>query len=336
MNPESVLILGCGSIGQRHLRCFLKTGRVNVIACDSNERLLSELKNEYGVKTEGDWREALRGECDAVVIATPAQLHVSMAREALRLGKHVLIEKPLSQSLDGVEELLELSKRAKCQAAVAYVYHAVPFLKEARSFLKEGDLGAVKQVVVMTGSPFHLLRPAYAQSYYRDHRMGGGAIQDGMTHIANWIESVLGPTDSVVCDAAHQVLADLEVEDTVHLMARHGEVLVNYSFNQFQAPQENFIQFNAVGGSVRVEFHQQRWGVHEAEAKSWDWHVCPVGDRDEHFVNQANAFLDQIEGQPPQLCSLEAAERTLRFNLAALESAKSGGRVACEIVGGIG
>jgi predicted dehydrogenase len=117
------------------------------------------------------------------------------------------------------------------------------------------------------------------------------------------------------------------VEDTVHITARHGGVLASYALNQFQAPNENVIQFNAAGGSVRIELHRQRWGKFAAGAADWTWHDTPVPDRDSHFIAQANAFLDQIEGQPAKLCSLEDAAQTLRFNLAALSSAETGTRV---------
>ncbi|MFM9030673.1 MAG: hypothetical protein ACKOTF_08325, partial [Opitutaceae bacterium] len=138
---------------------------------------------------------------------------------------------------------------------------------------------------------------------------------------------VIGPADRLTCDCARQVLEGVNVEDTVHITARHGSVLANYALNQFQAPNENVVQFNAAGGSVRIELHRQRWGTFAAGASDWTWRDAPVPERDSHFIAQANAFLDQIEGYPAKLCSLEDAAQTLRFNLAALASAETGTRV---------
>jgi len=64
----------------------------------------------------------------------------------------------------------------------------------------------------------------------------------------------------------------------------------------------------------------------------WTWHEAAVPDRDTHFIAEANAFMDQVEGQPSRLCTVEAAAQTLRFNLAALASASTGGRVTCKDV----
>ena len=177
------------------------------------------------------------------------------------------------------------------------------------------------------GRPAHTVH--YSKTYYRDRKTGGGAIQDALTHMVNWFESVLGPTDSVMCDCAHQALPEVTVEDTVNLSSRHGNTLVNYTLNQFQAPNEATLQFNTATGSVKVELHNRRWGVLRLGEKDWTWTEVPALDRDAPFVEQANRFLDLMEGQPLRLCSLEAATQTLRFNLAALASAECGERVHC-------
>ncbi len=329
MSQHSILIVGCGSIGERHLRCFQKTGRTCVTACDTNPALLKKMADTYGVPTSASWEEALGSGFDAAVICTPAPFHVTMATRAMEAGAHVLIEKPLSHSLEGIDGLIAVRDRRQRQAAVAYVLHVYPVLCEARDFLRSGQFGPVRQATVVAGQPFHLIRPAYAQSYYRDRAMGGGAIQDALTHSVNWMESILGPCESVLCDCAHQVLTGVDVEDTVHVSLRHAAALSNFSLNQFQAPNETTFQFNAADGSVKIELHRQRWGTFAAGASAWDWHTLAPLDRDGPFLLQANAFLDQIEGQPSRLCSIEAALATLRFNLSAIASAESGRRVVC-------
>jgi len=326
---HSVLVVGCGSIGERHLRNFQRTGRARLTACDSNPALLAMMAERYGVATAGDWQAALAsGGLDACVICTPAHLHVPMAIAALQHGLHVLIEKPLSQSLDGVDELIAARDAGRRHAAVAYVLHVYPLLVEARAFLRRGELGPLRHVTVTSGQHFPAGRPAHAppywETYYRDRKTGGGAIQDALTHPVNWVESILGPTDTVYCDCAHQVLPKVTVEDTVNISARNGDVLVSYTLNQFQAPNEVTLQFNAPAGSFKIELHRSRWGMFRLGAKAWTWHEVTPPDRDAPFFAQAGAFLDQLDGQPPRLCSLEAARQSLCFNLAALASADSG------------
>ena len=331
---NSILIIGCGSIGERHLRCFQKTGRAAVTGCDANPQILAAIAQTYAVSTVTDWKQAVeQNRYDGAVICTPAHLHVAIATELLNRGLHVLIEKPLSQSLAGIDGLFAAHQRSGRKAAVAYVLHVYPLLSAARDFILGGTVGPVLHATSTGGQYFPGGRPAhavhYSKTYYRDRKLGGGAIQDALTHTANWFESILGPTESVMCDCSHQALPEVTVEDTVNVSARNGATLVNYTLNQFQAPNESTHQFNTATGSVKVELHNRRWGHMHLGDKDWTWHEVPPADRDSPFIEQANRFIDLMEGKPSRMCSLEAATHTLRFNLAALASAESSARVFC-------
>ncbi|MFA6543314.1 MAG: hypothetical protein WCS99_02740, partial [Limisphaerales bacterium] len=132
------------------------------------------------------------------------------------------------------------------------------------------------------------------------------------------------------CDAAHQALEGVTVEDTVNVSARHGDALVSYAMNQFQAPNETTILVNCERGSLKIEVHSQRWGMLRHGEKDWSWRQAPPAERDDLFIAQANAFLDGIEGKPTPLCTFEEAVQTLKFNQAALRSAKTGQVIAIE------
>lgn len=320
---KRVAIVGGGSIGERHVRAFLATRQAEVILCDNRPEVLHTVAKRHSVSTIASWELAVSDpRIDAVIIATPAPLHVPMAVAALTHGKHVLCEKPLSTSTDGVAQLLALHESSDRFAAVAYVLRFVPALRAAREFIQQGSLGAVRQVAVQTGQHFPQFRPQYRDIYYRDRRQGGGAIQDALTHLMNAVEWTVGPITRLACDAAHQVLEGVDVEDTVNVIARHGEVLASYAMNQFQAPDEARLDFHAVFGSVRVEFHRQRWGVYPRGASGWTWHQAPIAQRDDLYIEQATQFLAGCDHRrnPTTLCTLSEAAQTLRSNLAALRS----------------
>src|SRR5688572_22710419 len=114
MAEHHTLVIGCGSIGERHLRCFQATRRTVVTGCDTNSQLLDAMASKYGVPVTRDWETAIQqDQFDTVVICTPAPFHVPMAIRALDAGKHVLIEKPLSHSLERVEELVQARDRSR-------------------------------------------------------------------------------------------------------------------------------------------------------------------------------------------------------------------------------
>ena len=325
MKTHSVLIIGCGSIGERHLRCFQNTERAQVCGCDTDEGLLCRIKEQYGVAVTADWKTAIRdSRFTAVVVATPAHLHVEMATTASEAGKHVLIEKPLSIDLEGTERLVEMRDRKGLIAVVGYIHRSIPALRSVRSFLDTGKFGEPLLVTAISGQHFPHHRPAYKEIYFANHKTGGGTIQDAMTHLINAVEWLVEPIDTVYCDAAHQLLQGVEVEDTVNLLARSGRTLINCSYNLFQAPNEVQFEVHAEGGSLKAVYHEQRWGTLALGEEDWSYHDASFKERDTLFVSQANDFMDEIEGGTTDLASLEEGIQTLRVNLAALESSRSG------------
>ncbi|MCH2597088.1 MAG: Gfo/Idh/MocA family oxidoreductase [Pirellulales bacterium] len=319
------LIIGVGSIGERHLRCFQKTGRVQTSICEVNPELRERIASEYGVeRSYASLDEALSDEHDLAVVATPAHLHIPMAHQLAAAGVHLLIEKPLSTTLEGIDALCELVAQKKLVAGVAYIRRADPALIAMKEAIDSGRFGKPLQLVVFCGQDFSFYRPAYRDIYYADHAQGGGAIQDALTHFLNAGEWLVGPINRLTADAAHQFLEGVDVEDTVHLMAHHGKVLGCYVLNQYQAPNETTITVVCEKGTVRNELMERRWSWMVEPGGTWNTEQTDVPERDTLFINQANRFLDALENHAVPACSLAEGLQTLHCNLAALESAETG------------
>lgn len=320
MNPHRVLVVGVGSIGERHVRCFQATGRADVSIVEVNAAPGEQVSQRYQVRLFSSIAAALDAGPTAAVIATPAPLHVPLATSLVEGGLHVLVEKPLSISLEGVRSLQALVAERRAVAAVAYVYRVFPVLVAMREALNSGRFGAPRQLVAVSGQHFPTYRPAYREIYYADRQTGGGAVQDALTHVVNLGQWLVGPIDSLVADAAHLVLPGVNVEDTVHVLARHVGVMASYSLNQHQAPNESTLTIVCEEGTVRCEIHNNRWLWMEQPGEAWHEEAFGPAERDTAFVAQAHAFLDAVEGRAPPPCSLAEAIQTLHANLAILAS----------------
>jgi predicted dehydrogenase len=319
-----VLVVGAGSIGERHVRCFLATGRCEVSFVEINEELRRTIEARYSARELTTLEEGIAAFPDIAVVATPAHLHVEMGTRLAEAGIHLLIEKPLSTGEAGAARLMSLVCERKLVAGVAYVYRSHPVLADMRSEILNGTFGPPVQIVVVAGQHFPIYRPAYREIYYRDRATGGGAIQDALTHLINAGEWLVGPVTRLVADAAHQVLPGVEVEDTAHVLTRHGRILGSYSLNQHQAPNETSITVICERGTARFEVHNSRWRWMASPGGEWQDGLCQPLERDELFTRQANLFLDAVKGKQPPTCSLEDGLQTLRVNLAALASLESG------------
>ncbi len=321
-----VLVLGVGSIGERHLRCFQQTGRAELSFVEINSALRATIAERYSIQRHySSFEEALAAEhWDCAVVATPAQFHIPMSQQLAERGVHLLIEKPLSISLDGINRLQQTVAEKRVVTAVGYTMRMHPSLIAMQQAIASGRFGKPVQLIAVTGQHFPTYRPAYRSIYYNNHATGGGAIQDALTHLLNAGEWILGPITKLVVDAAHQVLPDVTVEDTVNLLARHGDVLASYAMNQHQPANEFTLTVICDGGMARFEGHERRWRWTLKPDTGWQDEVIPPFERDVLYIAQANAFLDAVDGHPNRLCSIPDALQTLKVNLAALASWRSG------------
>ncbi|HUG19242.1 MAG TPA: Gfo/Idh/MocA family oxidoreductase [Planctomycetaceae bacterium] len=319
--PHNILVIGAGSIGERHVRCFRKTGRAEISICELNSELRNQIQEKYALREAfGDLDSALANPPDAAVICTPAHLHIPMARRIAEAGISMLIEKPLSISRDGIDELAREIRERDLKLSIAYVTRVHPVLQSMREAILSNRFGKPLELIAVSGQHFPLYRPAYREIYYTRHETGGGAIQDALTHMLNASEWIVGPVTSLVCDAAHLSLEGVDVEDTVHLVTRHGAVLGIFSLNQHQAPNESTLTIVCERGTVRFEAHRTRWLSCVEPGTDWIVEFETSLERDDLFVRQADAFLDTLEGIAPAVCTLEEGLQTLKVNLAAIKS----------------
>lgn len=325
--PLKMLIVGGGSIGERHLRCFQRQPGVEVALCEPNYERCAEIADRYGLtETFADIRSAADRPWGAAVVCTPAHLHMEHSLSLLNRTKAILIEKPLTAIGVSAERLVAAAHGKT--VGVAYTYRSHPAVRAVRDWIAAGDLGRVCQVTVVTGSHFPTLRPAYRDTYYARHETGGGAIQDAATHLFDLVQHLVGRWDWIFCDAARQSLP-VAVEDTVHVVGRLSDeaIMASIAVNQFMAPFEVVVQINGDKASARLHLHEHRYGLYRLQDSAWQWFETSIQERDDLFNEQAVLFLEAVAGRRAVVCSLDDAQHTYEVNQAALESAQSGQKV---------
>ena len=324
---HDILVIGAGSIGERHIRCFLKTGRARVSVCEIDRALLDRMENGYDLSQAcEDLGDALLSNPRAVVIAAPAHLHIPMAIRAAEAGCHLLIEKPLSTDISGVEDLKRRVIEQRLVAQVGYTFRHHPLVAKVKDQIDQGSWGLPLQLTIVSGQHFPTYRPAYRDIYYARHETGGGAIQDALTHFLDTAQWWLGSIDRLTGDMEHLSLKGVEVEDTVNVLARHGNIMASYNFNQHQYPNESIFTLVCERGTLRLELCANRLRIMDRPDGEWEDEISNAFQRDDIFVSQANSFLDAIEGQPSISCTIDEAKHTIGCQMALLEEANQSPR----------
>ncbi|MBL8828726.1 MAG: Gfo/Idh/MocA family oxidoreductase [Planctomycetaceae bacterium] len=314
-----ILIVGGGSIGERHLRCFQQIG-AQVALCETLESRRKDVAGRYLCESFSTVEDAARHAWDAAVICTPAHLHVPHAVTLAPQTQAMLIEKPLATQDTDIPRLIAATRGKPVM--IAYVFRSHPAVHELRRQLRDETLGPLHQITVLGGQHFPTFRPAYREIYYAKHETGGGCIQDAATHMIDLVSYLAGRFDWVFCDAAHQELAGVEVEDTVNALGRlnGNRVLFSLAENQFMAGNELQIHAHCARGSLQLKLPDHTWGILRHGDSQWQMHGPMIHERDDLFRRQARLFLDVCAGRVENPSPLEDARHTLQVNLALLRS----------------
>jgi len=139
-------VIGLGYWGPNIVRNLIASKNVaSVVCCDVNQKRLESIKQKFPtVETVSDYKAILKNpSVVAVAIVTPVSLHYRLGKEALEAGKHVLIEKPLTDSVRTAEELVELAEKRKLILMVDHTFVYTGAVRKIKEIVTNGELGDI-------------------------------------------------------------------------------------------------------------------------------------------------------------------------------------------------
>lgn len=144
---KNIAVIGCGYWGQNLVRNFTALGALSTM-CDSNPQNLSRLGPLYpSVKSETNFERVLADEeIKGVVISTPAVFHYSIAKQALKAGKDVFVEKPLALKVDEAEDLIKLAEKTGKLLMVGHLLEYHPAIVKLKELVVSGELGKINYI----------------------------------------------------------------------------------------------------------------------------------------------------------------------------------------------
>ena len=212
MDKVRFAVVGIKGMGIGHVRTAAKTEEVELVAvCDIDEDAVKKCAEEYNVEHFVDYKELHRsGKVDAIATATPHFLHAPVAIDALNQGIHVLVEKPLSCTVEDGDAMIAAAKKNNVKLAVGH--SARPGARGLRGAIESGMIGDIMRVLWCSND----LR---TMGYYNSGAWrgtwameGGGVLINQTIHDMDTLQYLVGPVKEVVAMVAN-IAHDIEVED---------------------------------------------------------------------------------------------------------------------------
>ena len=318
-----IAVLGCGSIGRRHLRNLQAEGRHELLVYDPEPDVAVFLRNVPKLEPSSTLQAVWKCKPQAVLVTATPEAHLELALMAVRCQAHLFVEKPLSNRLEGLAELETLARSSALVTMVGCNMRFHPGPAAVKALLRSGAIGAVTAARIQTGSYLPDWRPSsnFRKSYTADPNRGGGVLLDCIHEIdlALWY---FGPATVLAAAIVPAELLQIPVEGTAEILLHHASgVLSSINLSFMQRDYRRGCQIVGELGTIYWDF-EQPWvevrsgsGLERRQQLPAGWEVNTM------YVDEMRHFLQCVELGVATECPLEQGVAALKIALRAREIA---------------
>ena len=214
-------IIGLGSIGRKHVEILVGLDQKDIYALRTNKGSLKSLPEKYAhVKEVFSKEEFFKIDFDGIIICTPTHLHVPNIQDVVPQHIPVLVEKPLSKTL---EELAIIKEADQGFIKVAFCLRFHPIVQKIKEIIRSGELGKVLKANMAVGQYLPTWHPYadYRTEYYAQSKMGGGALRT-LSHELDMALFWFGAFSELTASIEKLSKLEIDVDDNVFILAKHA------------------------------------------------------------------------------------------------------------------
>jgi len=321
MGKLKFALIGTGGIAQTYAQAFQTTDACELVAvADVNKESADAFAEPFNAKPFADYTTlAENAEFDAVIVSTPPNTHPEIATYFMRLGKHVLCEKPLCLSVSEAQEMLDCASETGVKFTMASKFRYVADSIKAKSLVASGILGDVIQFENAFTADVDM-----SKRWNSDAKIGGGGVlMDNGTHSVDIIRYFLGSISDVLALDAGST-QNLAVDENVKMLAKTesgvtASVDLTWGINK---GLPNFISIYGTNGTLHVGWGKSKYKLNNHS----EWTIFGKGyDKVQAFCSKLENFAGAINGTEELLIKpadalasvkvIEAAYKSLNQNL---------------------
>lgn len=279
MKPIRIAIIGVGNIGTAHVNNLLANEMKNVLLtglCDNQPEKLAKIREKLGESYLYFTHAASvfsSSEIDAVIIATPHYDHPILAIEALKAGKHVLIEKPVGVYTKKVQEMLtEAKKHPELTLALMYNQRMNPLYQKAKELVDSGEIGELRRTNWIITDWYR------SQSYYDSSNWratwkgeGGGVLLNQDPHQLDLWQWICGMPQRIFAFTYNGKRRNVEVETevTAYVEYQNGATGV-FVTTTTETPGTNRFEIVGSKGKIVIEDQQLKFWQTRIDETTWN------------------------------------------------------------------
>jgi predicted dehydrogenase len=319
-------IIGCGSIGTRHLRNLLALDvpPEDIVLCDNNLARLEETAKEYKIKNiltdiSSLKKQYSRNFFDAIIIALPSSLHLPSYIEAEDYANYFFIEKPISHNMENIDVLL----KDKNRIMIGYNWRFEKGIQMVKKMLKENKIGQIFSCIIEYGSYLPSWHPEadYSQEYSARRDLGGGIVLDDIHEIdmalylfglekfvgghCNKLSNLKIDTEDlaeIFIEFENGIYCNIHMDYLQHVPTRRGKII----------GEEGILEWDVIDKEVKIFIiEKNKWEI-----------IKYKSDENDMFLDEMRYFIDKIKNNSDIDINAEVGIRSLKIAYQILKTNK--------------
>jgi UDP-N-acetylglucosamine 3-dehydrogenase len=307
LRTVNVGVIGVGAMGYNHARVYYKLEEANLVAVsDVSERTLNKVAKKYDAKGFTDYEDLLKdSEIEVVSVCVPTTFHHDVVMEAIKHGKHVLVEKPIAFTLKEAEDMIAAAKEAGVILATGHVERFNPAVQKAKELIDNDVIGDIVSASAKRVGPF----PPRIKDV--------GVTIDLAIHDLDVMNYLFDEDVIQVYGTMNSILEKCEFED-------HAEIMINFKNESTGILEVNWltpykrrqIEITGTDGIISVDYIEQSIDVYGKFAQDIDIkHEEPLKEELRSFLNAV------VNGTEPEITG-EDGLKALKMVIAATKSSR--------------
>ena len=278
-----------------------------------------------------DIEDAIRFAPQIAVIANPAPFHIGIALRLANAGVHLLVEKPVADTFEGVEDLIRVCREKSLTLMTGYNLRFSPSLQKFRALVRQNHVGRALSVRAEIGQYLPSWRPEsdYRETVSARSALGGGVLME-LSHEIDYLRWIFGDVEWVSAISGRYSSLEIDVEDTAHLIlgftGATGQQPLVASLNMDFIRHDTVRTCTVIGESGTIRWDALCGSVAVFEKGGTEWQIIfqQLPERDDTYIEEWRAFIQSIAATTPPVVSGEDGLSVLRVIHAAKLSAGSG------------